>query len=296
MTFIQNTKVDLNKVKINCSDLSTLMVCEKEMKPLSESQELELIKLKSLDKPRETQLRKIEKYENKIALGDIGDSVLTEASKKMLLDVYVKEKYGKKVVNASKDYNIGLINGSLSEFRSLELVSNLTGESFKVNKDLVSNKYIKGRLDAYIGKSIKNANKVIEIKTAQNMQSLLSMNAKSDLAKIYYWQLMGYMYLTKADIAEIYHVVVTYDSNIIKESINRYLNRVKGMGLTKDKIEQEVESIRFNLTFDDIPPNERMIKVSLERNDSDIDRIKTKVTAARRYLIEFDKIHTSMNK
>lgn len=287
--------MDFSKIKINCSLLSKIMADDTSVKPITENQELELARLLLKSKRTSNQEEKVRKYLERKSNFHLRDSSLTDSAKTSLIDIYVNEKYGKKIPSSGKDYSLGLINGSLSEFRSLELVSNVTGEQYKVNKDLISNKYIKGRLDAYIGKSLKKAEKVVEIKTSQSMNSLLSIANKETLISTYYWQLMGYMFLTNARIAEIYHVVVTYDQNIITESINRYLSRVKGMGLPKDKVEQEIESIRNNLTFDEIPASERVVKFSIERNDEEINRIKNKVVAARKYLKEFEKLHLNIN-
>jgi hypothetical protein len=287
--------MDFSKIKINCSSLSSIMADDTSVKPISEIQQAELDRLLLKAKITPKQEEKVKSYLERKANFHLRDSSLTDGAKKSLIDIYVAEKYGKKIPSSGRDYSLGVINGSVSEFRSLELVSNFTGEEYKVNKDLIFNKYIKGKLDAYTGKSLKNAEKVIEIKTAQSMNSLLDAANNKKLIDTYYWQLMGYMYLTNSDVAEIYHVVVTYDQNIITESINRYLNRVKGMGLPKEKVEQEIESIRNNLTFDEIPASERIVKLSLERDDEQIDRIKYKVKAARKYLKEFEKIHLNIN-
>jgi len=271
------------------------MVDEISVKPLTEKQLLDYEKLKLKPNLTIKQEGKFLFYNKKEDSEKLRDTILGRGAKSMLNEVYIREKYNKQTIFFSKDYNIGALNGTLSEYRSLELVANFTGERFKVNKDLISNQHIKGKIDAYTGKSIKNATKVVEIKTASSMSTLISLINQEELKTKYYWQLMGYLLLTKAEIAEIYHVLVTYDSNIINESVNRYLSKVRGMGLPKQDIDKEIENIRFNLTFDEIPVTQRIVKFSVTRNEADINRIKTKVLSARKYLVEFDKAYTSMN-
>jgi hypothetical protein len=282
-----------NNIKINCSDLPTLML--NDTKPLTDKQQEELDRLSSIAKLTNRQKRIYEGYLERVDRCQL-NNILTDASKKLLKEVYVKEKYNKSNVSLNKEYSLGLINGTLSETNSLRIVSEFNGIVYKVNKDLVYNRHLKGKLDAYEGTSIKKATKVIEIKTATSMQSLLcTLPDKDDFIKKHYWQLMGYLSMTKADLAEIYHVVGNYHESIIQQTISRYLYKVKGLALPKEMIKNNIESIRNNLTFEEIPVSERIFKISAERDEEKIKMIAEKVKAARAYLKEFQEIHLSMN-
>jgi len=287
--------MNFSNFRFNCSDLPLLMSDATQSRPLTEIQLQTLNKLrnkKSLTAKQSELLKKFSDRENT----DIRDATLSQKAKSCLKDIYVREKYDKKVINLGKDYNIGMINGTVSEHRSLELVQSMHKQKINVNKDLVYNKLIKGKLDGFIGKNIKKASTVIEIKTAQSMQSLLTSIDDQDLLNKYYWQLVGYMYLTNSQSAEIYHVVVTYDESIITETINRYLLRIRGMNIPTTLVEKEKSDIRRSLSFDDIPTKDRVIRIVARRNENDIQRVIKKLKVCKKYIRQFEKIHISMNK
>lgn len=285
-------------VKINCSDLKDLMSIHKDLTPFSKTAigRYEKLKKKATRSiVEEAEYQKYIKKDEDIKKYD-PDLELSDSAKSLAKDVYIRNKYNKFPLSQGSDYSVGVINGTLSELRSLQLISDVFGEQYKVNKDLVSNQYIKGKLDAYQGRSIHNAKKVIEIKTATNMDTLLSAVIDRDkLKRDYYWQIIGYMAITKAEVAEIYHVLVTYDKNLIQESIKRYLNRIRGFGLPASVVDEEIHRIRFNMTFDEIEPEERVIKFTVHRNEEDIKRIPKKVKAFRQYLKGFENLHLSIN-
>lgn len=285
-------------VKINCSDLKVLMSPPPELTPFSKTatEKYEFLKNRiTRNAKQEAEYQKYVKKEETLNKYD-ADKELSDSAKALAKDVYIRNKYNKFPLSQGSDYSVGVINGTLSESRSLQLISDVFGEQYKVNKDLVSNPYIKGKLDAYQGRSVHNAKKVIEIKTATNMDTLLSAVIDRDrLKRDYYWQIMGYMAITKAEVAEIYHVLVTYDENLIQESIKRYLNRIRGFGLPASVVDEEIHRIRFNMTFDEIEPEERVIKFTVHRNEEDIKRIPKKVKAFRQYLKGFENLHLSIN-
>lgn len=285
-------------VKINCSDLKDLMSLPPELTPFSKTANDKYESLKkriTRNSKQEAEYQKYVKKEETLKKYD-PDIELSDTAKSLAKEIYIRNKYNKSPLSQGSDYSLGVINGTLSESRSLQLISDVFGEQYKVNKDLVSNAHIKGKLDAYQGRSIYNAKKVIEVKTATNMDNLLAAVIDRDkLKRDYYWQVMGYMSITKAEVAEIYHVLVTYDENLIQESIKRYLNRIRGFGLPASSVEEEINRIRFNMTFDEIEPEERIIKFTVERNEQDIKRIPKKVKAFRKYLKDFENLHLSIN-
>lgn len=263
-------------------------------RPLSGAQEIEFIKLSSKDKDKltvnqEEKLESFLKRKENILKGDIFSTTAISELK----NIYALAKYGKSPVSISKDYSTPILNGIMSENESLKLVSDLDGIDYKKYKKTISNAYIKGQIDAFVGKSVKRCSKVVEIKTAVSMQSLVTSVGYEELLKKYKWQLAGYLYLTGAEVGEIIHCVVTYPEKIINEEIKKFKFKAVNWGMPIEYMEREIEKIRFNLTFDDIPAEERVIRVRLERNEEDILMIKNKVKATRKWLSDFELLHLS---
>lgn len=284
--------MDIRKVQISCSDLPSIM--QDEAKPLTELQNEEFKRLKSKKRSgtitASQRSRLIELNERQKAYNSA--STFTNEAKLAIKDIYVKEKYNKYPVNTYNSNGIPMMNGVLNESASLKMVMELNNEEYKVDKSLISSKHVKGILDAYTGKSIKNADKVLEIKTAVSMQSLLqSLVNKEVLMTKYKWQAVGYLYLTGANECEIYHVLPSYAPEIVTQLINRYLAKVKGLGLPKNDVNAEINKIKQMTNFDEIPIQERIVKFSIKRDASDIKRMIKKCIEAKKYMKKLSELH-----
>jgi len=58
---------------------------------------------------------------------------------------------------------------------------------------------------------------------------------------------------------------------------------------------QEAMKIEFNMKFDDILMDERILIFPVERNEDDILRIEQKVIRAREYLTQIEQTHKNFN-
>jgi len=148
-------------VKINCSDLKDLMSIPPELTPFSKTANDKYESLKKIttrNAKQEAEYQKYVKKEETLNKYD-PDIELSDKAKSLAKEIYIRNKYNKSPLSQGSDYSLGVINGTLSESRSLQLISEVFGEQYKVNKDLVSNAHIKGKLDAYQGRSIYNAKK-----------------------------------------------------------------------------------------------------------------------------------------
>ncbi len=59
---------------------------------------------------------------------------------------------------------------------------------------------------------------------------------------------------------------------------------------------KEAMKLEFNMTFDDIDINERILLFKVDRNEDDILRIQHKVERAREFLQELERTHLNFNK
>lgn len=286
--------MDFSKVLISCSALPAIMAATKEGKPLTEIQMTEFAKLSVHPDRSPTQQGKYEKYkiriENEGKVEGIGPGGISK-----LKDIYIKEKWHKEIINVAKDYVPAILNGTLSEPKSLELVSELDGITYKKHKALIKNKYLKGILDCYLGASLKKMDKVIDIKTAASMQSLVGLIRDEETKSKYYWQIMGYLAITGAQEGEVCHCLVSYSERIITDEINKFLQRTKNLGFDGEYIDAQIHRIKFNMTFDEIPIEQRVVRFKVQRDEEAIRNIYDKIKFARKWLNKFDELHRNMN-
>jgi hypothetical protein len=58
---------------------------------------------------------------------------------------------------------------------------------------------------------------------------------------------------------------------------------------------KEAMKVEFNMTFDDISINERILTFNVNRSEDDILRIENKVIKARTFLQELEQTHLNFN-
>lgn len=291
--------MDFSNIKISCSDLPQLMSNGKENKPLNEKDREKLDKIKNkmlngieLTKTDLGNYPKLIKREE----AELEPFLISKANENVLRTIYSREKYKKYPQSSSKDYSLQIVNGTMSEKVSLELSGEVLDRKIKVSKDRISNEYLKGIIDGYTGRTVYKANHIYEIKTAANYETFLN-NANSEKERSdYYWQVMGYLSITGAKKGTIIHTCVSYHPDIITQEIGRYLAKIRGLNIPSEIVDKSINRIRNNMTFDDIPKNQRVATFTVERNEEEIELIRKKVLSFRVWLNDFDKKCLEMNK
>lgn len=221
--------------------------------------------------------------------GDKEAGKLSESAKTHLIDVYVSKKYDRR----SDIQNKYIQKGLLVEEDSITLYSRVTKTFHKKNEMPLSNEFIKGTPDLYIGDSIDKASFIIDIKSSYDIFTFFR-NHNNELNSLYYWQVQGYMDLTGATSAAVVYCLVDTPDVIINDEKRRLMWK---MGIATDENEdfkQACEELDRLMTYSDIPMNERVIEFFVERNQEDIDRMHQRVIKGREYLAKLED--TILNK
>jgi hypothetical protein len=295
---------DFSKTNIHCSSISAIMSNGKGGKSNKEKWETAKDKLYSwqskyyaLDDKKQSQavgknmMAKIEKYTQEVAdLDKIKDiEMLSDGAKSHLKKVYGYAKYGKWC--AASDKGTKYTNkGNLAEVESINLVSRLQGMNYIKNEERISNGYLTGIPDIFVGESIYKAKYIIDVKTSWDIETFLD-NLGKPLNSAYWWQIQGYLAITGAELGEVSYCLVDTPQSLINTERYKLLDRLNV--LTEDDplyIEKEKELIN-NLTFGDMPEKERRLRFLVERDDDAINKIYSKVELCRQYLSEIEEMH-----
>jgi len=206
--------------------------------------------------------------------------LLSETTKTFLREYYIKKKYNK-IKNFENKF---IEKGLLVEEDSLTQYSIFKKEIYNKNDIELNNEFITGTPDTFIGENIYNAKTIIDIKSSWSIFTFF--DTKEDkINKQYYWQLQGYMWLTGAENAKlVYCLINTPEQLIIDEK--RRLGWKMGLidyDINEDYIEAS-KIIEANNNFDDIPLNEKIYEIHIERNDDDIEKLKNKIITVNEYL------------
>lgn len=224
---------------------------------------------------------------------------ISETTKRHLIDVYASSVYGRREDVTNKFID----KGNTREEDSLTLLALQMRTMFKKNSTRLSNEFITGEPDAFIGRSIKEADQTFDTKTSWSLHTFLRAKfAKPDT--MYYYQGMGYMWLTGAKKHTVVYCLVNSTAQAILDEKRRaawHVGEDSGSRYAAKCRQIEVNHI-FDLAafrkenpdfiFDndvtrwvyDIPAKGRIFAYSFERSDAEIVILKNKIDLCREYM------------
>jgi hypothetical protein len=211
--------------------------------------------------------------------------VLSKTAQKHLIEVYIAEKYGRKRDIQTKQMKKGVE----AEQESIDLLSMYLKLPFSKNEERFKNDYITGLPD------IINGDTIIDIKSSYDLWTFLG-NIPDKLDNLYYWQMQSYMWLTGTTKAIIAYCLVNTPESIIQQEKYYLLKKMDVISEESPEFIQEAMKIEFNMTFDDILMDERILMFNVSRSEDDILRIENKVLKARTFLQELEQTHLNFNK
>ena len=210
--------------------------------------------------------------------------VLSKTAQKHLIEVYIAEKYGRKRDIQTKQMKKGIE----AEQDSIDLLSMYLKLPFSKNEERFKNDFITGLPD------IINGDTIIDIKSSYDLWTFLG-NIPDKLDNLYYWQMQSYMWLTGTIKATIAYCLVNTPESIIQQEKFYLLKKMDVISEESPEFIKEAMKIEFNMTFDDISINERILTFNVNRSEDDILRIENKVLKARTFLQELEQTHLNFN-
>jgi hypothetical protein len=210
--------------------------------------------------------------------------VLSKTAQKHLIEVYIAEKYGRKRDIQTKQMKKGIE----AEQDSIDLLSMYLKLPFSKNEERFKNDFITGLPD------IINGDTIIDIKSSYDLWTFLG-NIPDKLDNLYYWQMQSYMWLTGTRNATIAYCLVNTPEGIIQQEKYYLLKKMDVISEESPEFIKEAMKIEFNMTFDDISINERILTFNVNRSEDDILRIEHKVLKARTFLQELEQTHLNFN-
>lgn len=191
------------------------------------------------------------------ALGDImtdakeKNEPLSKGAKTVLEKMAKEYVYGFNEVVSGKYMDKGII----VEDEAIQLYNAVFFTDYKKNTERKTNDWVTGECDIFTG------SKIIDIKSSWSLATFPATSA-AGIDKGYEWQLRAYMMLWNVDFAEIAYCMVNTPDELIK---------------------YEQEELHY---VDHIDEALRVTVVPYQRDMELEDKIKFKVEAARRYLLE----------
>lgn len=203
------------------------------------------------------------------------NEVLSQTAKTYIQELVIEDLYGVKKEISSRYLDKGLIQ----EDYSIEFASRVLDLPFCVkNDEYFENDYIKGTPDLVL------EDEIIDIKTSWDATTYPWFTEELP-DKSYYWQLIGYMWLTGKTKGRIVYTLVDTPEDIVLDEIRRTSWKKFELEVS-DETEAEV---RAKHEFSHIPEELRVKPYNVELTEDAIQKIKDKIDVAKEYYINLVK-------
>lgn len=211
---------------------------------------------------------------------------LSKSCKTHLIDVFVSNKYGRNT-NVHTKYTT---KGLMVEEDSMTLYSRFKKEFYKKNEKYFTNDFLRGTPDIID----YDQSLIIDIKSSWDIFTFYR-NLAGDLKNIYYWQLQAYMALTGMKRAKLAYCLIDTPAPLIHAQKRKLMYDMglrdidDNMNLDFMKGCEEIDKLSI---YDDIPMDEKVLEIYVERNDHDIERMYERIVQCRKYMNEnlFNKV------
>jgi len=198
--------------------------------------------------------------------------VLSQTAKTYLKELAIEEKFGIRKEFSSRYTD----KGNIQEDTAIEMASKVLNLPFALkNTEYFENEFIKGTPDLIL------ENEIIDIKCSWDGTTFPWFEDELP-NKDYYWQMIGYMWLTGRSKARIVYCLVDTPEDIVQDEIRR----TSWKKFEIDVTEETENEVRAKHEFSHISENKRVRTYLVALLDEDIDKVKEKLSHAREYYNE----------
>lgn len=220
---------------------------------------------------------------------------LSETCKKHLLEVFIAHRY-RRYKQFDNKYTQ---KGNEVEPESIRLFNQVNATRYKKNEVTIENDYLIGTPD------VISENEIVDVKSSFDIFTFT--NAKyGTLNKDYYYQLMGYMWLTGVKVAKLSYVLCNTPSSIILDEKKRLAWKMNSIEDESEEYIKECQYIERNSIYDmglfqfdnpyfdyhsnpddwefDIPVLERIHTITINYDELVVEQIKAKIIECRNWM------------
>jgi hypothetical protein len=202
---------------------------------------------------------------------------LTQGVKTFLKEEYISAKYNRKKDIQNKYLEKGLYN----EEDSLDLLGQIEDRLFIKNDNHFKNDYVMGTPDNV------QYNRIVDTKSSWDIFTF----HKAEITSLYEWQLRAYMWLTDIDEAALVYCLTDTPQHIIYDECRRMAYKKGVIDWETDEAHIEVcQEIEKNMTYSDIPVEEKVKIFKIERCEKKEKEIIERVELAREWLNNYKLI------
>lgn len=201
---------------------------------------------------------------------------LGETAKAHLMQCWIEETYGREKELTNKYIEKGLA----VEEDAITLYSRATKKFMKKNKEQLSNNFIVGTPDLIHGEE------VVDIKSSWDIFTFFQ-NIYKPINKTYAWQLSAYCDLLGLKSGRLVYCLVDTPPHMIEDAKRKLMWQMGVIDPDAHPLYLEAcEKIDKEMTFADIPIQQRYIDFHIEPSDYPIEKAYEKIELCRKFMNE----------
>lgn len=289
--------INWDDFKCRCSGISKIMANKQGFEPLTELQETKVLELedkekngKMTDKQRDELIRLIAKREASKQV------VLSDTCIEYLMEVFAWETQGMISVNKESMEVAQLSKGKLVETEAVLLLMRVDKLPYQVHKERISNDYLSGEIDIYLGEHVYAATNVTDIKNAFDYPGFLK-KINNGLERGQTEQVQGYGDISGARDLFIANCLVDNPESIIEDMKFRLARKLDAVTVESPDFLLEWVKWEKSMRFSHIPLHQRVHKIKVEPFTAlEQQKVYDRVKVCRDFLWKFDEMYQKMNK
>lgn len=275
------SKYDFSKFKAWCSEIHSLLVTPRGIKPKQSEYKRYDRLMNSEDEKTDDEIDWLRQFDQRIAV--LHDEPLAKTTISSLIREYGKIVYNKKVA-AKGDALSFLKKGTDMEGEAIELLSKIDKHPYKLITENTENDYILGRCDIFCPEK----DKIIDTKVSWNINAFLKARTTPVSTK-YWYQVQGYMELYNVNHAEVVFLLLNTPTELIEREKLKLVNRFMIGEIDREKYEIDLDNLESAFTYSNLPIKKRYFRYQIAREPKIFEKVYKKVEKSRIWLQDFDK-------
>lgn len=286
--------INWDDFKCRCSGIKKIMSTKQGTAPISEVQLKRLSELEARTKPM-TEPMKLE-YAELVAKRDAPPKIiLSDMCIEYLMEVYAWQTRGMIALSKESLDLMPMRKGKLGENEAGLLLSIVDGQMYMQHKERISNDYLSGEIDFFIGESVYKATNITDTKNAFDYPTFLK-KINNGLENGQKEQLQGYGDITGAPELCVANCLISFTPEMVEDMKYKVLRKINCATTESPEFLEEWPKFEKSMFFDEIPHHQRVFKIKVEPfTEFERQKVYDRVKYCREWLFAFDEMYQSLN-
>lgn len=288
-----NPSIDFSKFKCRASSVRKILSNSQSNPQITEKQLARLSELEAkpvlTDKQREEMADLLVKKSNKDKV------ILSDTCIEYLMEVYAWETRRMISVNKEAIDAMQIRKGKEGEKEAITLLSRVDKQLYQQHKERISNDFLTGEIDAYLGKHIYAAHNVTDIKNAFDYPVFLK-KINNGLENGQKEQVQTYGDITGAQDLYIANCLISFSPEMIEDMKYRVLRKLNCATTESPEFIEKWADFERSTNFEQIPIQQRVFKIKVEPfSDFERQKVYDRVKVCRDFLCAFHEKYQSLS-